>query len=205
MICNSTPAAGGGRRKKRKMESIISFVAGASYGAMSVVVGQPLDTVKTRMQAHSANLNANPFVTATTLFKKEGIRGLYRGGTPIFVGGALFRSAQFGFYEAAMKFSKGRIPEDRYFGFLNPQVVVSGFCGGIARGLVRPCMHFHQMYLIRQCRMMTYALTIGGGTLRVHQGVKAGWQNMAVPQYVQRECHDCISQRLPFLLFRDLH
>ena len=139
------PAAGG---ERKKMENVISFVAGASYGAMSVVVGQPLDTIKTRMQAHSANLNANPFVTATSLFKKEGIRGLYRGGTPIFVGGALFRSAQFGFYEAAMKFSNGRIPENRYFGFLNPQVVFSGFCGGIARGLVRP-------YIATKC---TYAM-----------------------------------------------
>jgi len=123
------------------MEHMISFIAGASYGTTSVLVGQPLDTIKTRMQAHSKLLNANPLTVATQLFREQGIRGLYRGGFPIFAGGALFRSAQFGVYEAAIKFCRGtegdpRISDDKVFGIINPQVVFGGFCGGIARGLV---------------------------------------------------------------------
>lgn len=94
------------------MEHLVSFIAGASFGATSVLVGQPLDTVKTRMQAHQQSLKSNPLAVATEVFRKEGVRGLYRGGMPIFVGGALFRSAQFGVYEAAMKFAKVGSTED---------------------------------------------------------------------------------------------
>ncbi len=80
---------------------LISFVAGAGYGFTSVVIGQPLDTTKTRMQAHPALAKTGMVETAKDLFKNEGIRGFYRGGLPIFIGGAAIRSAQFGFYNLA--------------------------------------------------------------------------------------------------------
>eukprot|EP00750_Incisomonas_marina_P008240 INCI15387.2.p1 GENE.INCI15387.2~~INCI15387.2.p1 ORF type:complete len:273 (+),score=38.89 INCI15387.2:97-915(+) len=147
------------------MEHLVSFIAGASFGATSVLVGQPLDTVKTRMQAHQQSLKANPLAVATEVFRKEGVRGLYRGGMPIFVGGALFRSAQFGVYEAAMKFAKvgstedglgaPRISDTKLFGFLQPQVVFSGFCGGIARGLVEGPFEY-----VKVCRQLEKPWTL---------------------------------------------
>lgn len=34
---------------KKALQTFVSFLAGAAYGLTSVAVGQPLDTVKTRM------------------------------------------------------------------------------------------------------------------------------------------------------------
>jgi len=92
---------------------IITFLAGASYGMTAVFIGQPLDTIKTRMQGlKNVNANANPTAAAATatrsnsaqsaahvfweLYSSEGIRGLYRGGLPLVIGGSVMRSAQFG-------------------------------------------------------------------------------------------------------------
>ena len=54
-----------------------SFICGFAYGTTTVIVGQPLDTIKTRMQAKGTG--SSMITTASTIFKKEGIAGLYRG------------------------------------------------------------------------------------------------------------------------------
>ena len=63
-----------------------NFVLGTS-----VLVGQPLDTVKTRMQALPNNIKNSMLSTGRDVYTREGIVGLYRGGLPLFIGGALFR------------------------------------------------------------------------------------------------------------------
>ncbi len=82
------------------LPNAITFAAGASYGLTTVFVGQPLDTIKTRMQGISATNHGNGssgFVSQLLgLYSKEGVRGLYRGGFPLMIGGSLMRSAQFG-------------------------------------------------------------------------------------------------------------
>ena len=116
-----------------------SFIAGFAYGATTVVVGQPLDTIKTRMQAMEGS--KGPLKVGVSLYQKEGVRGLYRGGLALLLGGGLMRSAQFGVYENALKMirssSGGAIePKDKIFGFIDMQVVFAGFAGGIGRGIV---------------------------------------------------------------------
>lgn len=74
----------------------ITFIAGASYGLTTVVVGQPLDTVKTRMQGMNGSSPSQSFLVFRELYAKEGIKGLYRGGLPLMIGGSMMRSAQFG-------------------------------------------------------------------------------------------------------------
>mgnify|MGYP006431538817 FL=1 len=72
------------------------------------------------------------------LFRAEGIRGMYRGGLPLFLGGSLFRSAQFGFYENTMHFMKINGIEEKIIPGTNLdyRVVLAGFAGGVGRGLV---------------------------------------------------------------------
>lgn len=120
------------------------FVAGAGFGFTSVLVGQPLETIKTRCQARSSHGMATE---ARELFAREGVRGLYRGSMPIFLGGTLFRSAQFGVYANALEAiqtvtrptganvtsSTSRGP---MLGVLDLEVAAAGFCGGIGRGLI---------------------------------------------------------------------
>lgn len=68
-----------------------------------VCVGQPLDTIKTRMQAMKQDSAIN---ACRIIYNQEGIRGLYRGGFPLIIGGALIRSTQFGVYEKVLAFQK---------------------------------------------------------------------------------------------------
>lgn len=80
------------RINERAMDTLIVFASGATYGFTSVLVGQPLDTVKTRMQAGTGSqAQSGMFKIGTDLLKREGVFGLYRGGLPLFVGGTLFR------------------------------------------------------------------------------------------------------------------
>lgn len=119
-------------------DGAISFGSGAGYGLTSVVLGQPFDTVKTRMQARPGSLSLGALRVGADLFRSEGVRGLYRGGLPLVVGGTLLRSAQFGFYEAtlAQLRARGLLAERVCGGVLDPQVVAAGFMGGVGRGLV---------------------------------------------------------------------
>lgn len=82
--------------------------------------------------------NTSSIQIAKQIYSSEGIQGLYRGGMPLVLGGGLMRSAQFGFYEQASHYIRQSevIPSTLLFGFLNPQVALAGFIGGIGRGLV---------------------------------------------------------------------
>jgi solute carrier family 25 (mitochondrial carnitine/acylcarnitine transporter), member 20/29 len=120
--------------------SIESFIAGFVYGGTTVLVGQPMETIKTLTQV-STTSRPNMITTAKELYSSSGIRGFYRGGTPLLIGGGLMRSAQFGFYNSVLpfmdtKFGK-RDPQTQYWlGCVNPHVVAAGWAGGIGRGLV---------------------------------------------------------------------
>lgn len=93
------------------------------------------------MQAHSTG-SKGMVETARTLVRAQGLPGLYRGGLPLFVGGSLFRSAQFGVNEVALGFLRDNLPQKMVFGFIDYQVIVSGFCGGIGRGVVEAPFEF---------------------------------------------------------------
>ncbi len=114
-----------------------NFIAGFAYGMTTVVVGQPLDTIKTRMQAMNTSTAVS---TGLEIFKKEGIAGLYRGGLVLVLGASIIRSAQFGVYESTLKVLRntfGETPkENRIFNIFDPQIILAGFAGGVGRGLV---------------------------------------------------------------------
>jgi len=120
----------------------ISFGCGLAYGGTSVLVGQPLDTVKTRMQALPNNIKNSMLSTGRDVYMREGIVGLYRGGLPLFIGGALFRSFQFGFYENSLRVLREYTPKHRIFGVIDYQVVCAGFIGGFGRGIVEGPFEF---------------------------------------------------------------
>lgn len=121
-----------------------AFIAGFAYGCTSVLVGQPLDTIKTQAQMSPGK---STMQLGQQMFQKEGILGLYRGSAPMIAGGALIRSAQFGVNDASLaairKVTGGPVHlSQRTFGVFDYQVIVAGFCGGIARGLVEGPFEF---------------------------------------------------------------
>lgn len=105
-----------------------------------MLVGQPLDTIKTLQQASKGGKKSIP-VIAKELWGSGGITAFYRGGTPLLLGGGLMRSAQFGVYNNCLNsirnFQGGETDsKNLIFGCFDPQVVLAGFAGGIGRGLV---------------------------------------------------------------------
>lgn len=127
------------------MDSWISFLGGAGYGAVSVIVGQPLDSVKTMMQSRHG-FEKSGFVNAvSTLWKTEGLHGFYRGAVPMLIGGSLLRSAQFGVYDASIRTIRAQCNTpngvERRFG-LDWQVICAGFCGGVGRSVVEAPFEF---------------------------------------------------------------
>lgn len=131
--------------------SLESFIAGFAYGATTVLVGQPLDTIKTLQQTQSLQTVGLNGVTQTqnlsirsisrNLYATGGIPAFYRGGVPLLLGGGLMRSAQFGVYKTSLQsienWQGGKCEQsDRIFGILNPQVIFAGILGGVGRGMV---------------------------------------------------------------------
>lgn len=114
-----------------------NFIAGFAYGSTTVLVGQPLDTIKTRMQALGTTSSIE---TAKAIFTQDGIKGLYRGGFVLVLGGSLIRSAQFGVYETLLSQQRlvyGKTEnKDKILGYFDPQVLLAGFFGGAGRGFV---------------------------------------------------------------------
>ena len=72
---------------------IDGFLCGFGYGTTSVIVGQPLDTIKTRAQMKTY-FGQSSYKIGSDIWKSEGIRGLYRGGSALVLGGAIIRSTQ---------------------------------------------------------------------------------------------------------------
>ena len=92
------------RRSTWYHEGALTLMTGTLYGATSVIVGHPFDTVKTKMQAQSTHMaigDRHPgyFETIGKVMKTEGPKGFYRGWAPPFTGSILFRSLQFSVYE----------------------------------------------------------------------------------------------------------
>ncbi|CAB9502716.1 Mitochondrial basic amino acids transporter [Seminavis robusta] len=121
-------------------EYLVTFAAGASYGLTTVVVGQPLDTIKVRMQGMpTIGAKEGSVRVAMELFRREGLVGLYRGGLPLFIGGSLMRSAQFGVSGQTKHWLDSHhqhLPQFQLFGLLDWQVIAAGIAGGLGRGLV---------------------------------------------------------------------
>jgi len=80
--------------------SSVNSFCGALAGVASGIVTCPLDVIKTKLQAQGSfrrqqSLSSNPsptavyqglFGTGSTIFKQDGIRGLYRGLGPMLLG-----------------------------------------------------------------------------------------------------------------------
>jgi solute carrier family 25 carnitine/acylcarnitine transporter 20/29 len=128
-------------------EAIFGLVTGIQYGITIVVVGQPFDTVKTKMQAQEEYKNKTLTQSMKEIFKKEGIKGFYRGGTSIVIGSSLYRSTQLSVFEAVhSRFDKKNLKNKNYEKFftyviphtmgLEMRTVAAGFACGIGRAVV---------------------------------------------------------------------
>ncbi|KAL0486651.1 mitochondrial substrate carrier family protein L [Acrasis kona] len=98
---NPSRRGGLGRDVTGTKEAVFGFACGVLYGITSPLVGQPLDTVKTKMQAQGGYMSGGMVGTFKNVIRNEGVLALYKGLLPPLVGSAIFRSIQFGVYNSA--------------------------------------------------------------------------------------------------------
>jgi len=119
-------------------EGLASFLSGLVYGTTSVLVGHPLDTVKTKMQADPNFRNLNTVQTILKIKNSTGVTGYYAGALPPLMGSAIFRSIQFASYGATFAYFRDEnhfLRRNKLFG-IEGRVFVGGFISGASRALI---------------------------------------------------------------------
>lgn len=86
------------------------LVSGCAAGVANVVSGFPFDTVKVRLQS-SRGTYRSMLHCFSEIWKKEGMRGFYRGLTPPLIGGALETGVNYLVYSRLLAHLQGAKPQ----------------------------------------------------------------------------------------------
>lgn len=126
-------------------EAFWGFLSGAVFGLVSPIVGHPLDSIKTKMQAEAAYKNSSFSHVVRTVWKAEGVRGFYRGFVPPLVGSMGYRGVLFsaygGAYAACEKISVLHEPIS-HTGGLRPSILIAAFAASVARATIESPLDF---------------------------------------------------------------
>jgi solute carrier family 25 (mitochondrial carnitine/acylcarnitine transporter), member 20/29 len=132
------------KRKEWWKEGLIGLVTGILYGTTSVAVGQPFDTLKTKMQAQKSFVEKGGMLKSfqKVISTEGGFLGLYKGSLPPLIGSGVYRSIQFAVFEALYtKWSKydAEIP---YSGGLEYRVIAAGASASTVRSIIESPIEF---------------------------------------------------------------
>lgn len=116
--------------------TLIDLGAGVTYGVTTVLVGHPIDTIKSKMQAQIGYEAGNSFKAFSKTIRNQGVIGLYRGSTPQFFGSMMFRSSQFAAYVFVFSYMSGPVGETELFRGLKFRVLAGGFASGVTRAIL---------------------------------------------------------------------
>ncbi|XP_070535013.1 dicarboxylate carrier SLC25A8-like [Ptychodera flava] len=109
---------------------ITRILAGMTTGAMAILVAQPTDVVKVRLQAQTNNRGPKRYNGAIhaykTIAKTEGIKGLWRGTLPNVTRNAVINSAELVVYDV----TKEKILSMKLLSDSLPCHFASAFCAG---------------------------------------------------------------------------
>lgn len=98
-----------------KLSTPATFSIGAMAGLVTVLVTQPLDTIKTRMQSIEArSLYGNSFKCASLIFKEEGVLTFWSGVAPRLARLVMSGAIVFTMYEKCMEAFDRVDPERQY-------------------------------------------------------------------------------------------
>lgn len=129
------------KRKGAFQEFMLTAISGVGFGATTVAVGHPFDTIKTKMQAQTAYLeNASMRSTVKQIWRSEGILGFWHGWLPPLAASSVFRSLQFAVMETVVTKFKQRfgVEDHAMLGVLpwSWETFLGGFLGGTARSFI---------------------------------------------------------------------
>lgn len=78
------------------------FVAGFLAGVSQLIVGQPLDFIKIKMQTSQNPIS--PLEAAKSIIHEHGFHGFYRGSSSMFMGIGAAIAIEFSIYEQCKRF-----------------------------------------------------------------------------------------------------
>jgi len=120
-------------------EGLFGMGCGILYGITSPLIGHPFDTVKTKMQAQGGYQTGGMLRTFATVIRKEGFLALYKGLLPPLIGSGIYRSVQFGVYNACWTWF-GDYPLSQtkigWLGDMEVRVIASGLIASTARTFI---------------------------------------------------------------------
>ncbi|KAI0733037.1 mitochondrial carrier [Fomitopsis betulina] len=144
-------------------KTLIDLTAGTAGGVAQVLVGQPFDIVKVRMQTAPKGTYSGMFHCAGGILKNEGPLAFYKGTLTPLLGIGVCVSIQFGALEYSKRFFAKRnleegkgVPTGLYL--TGPQLVASGIFAGVANGVVSgPVEHIRIRLQTQSATSPTYA------------------------------------------------
>lgn len=110
---------------------ITGFVAGVLSGVTKLVIGHPFDTLKVRLQVSGERFNNSVLTCLRRTVAQEGLKGLYKGGTPPLFGWAVMDSVMLGSlsnYRRCLAAEDGKLTL--------PQHAIAGLGAGLTVSLV---------------------------------------------------------------------
>ncbi|XP_019390665.1 PREDICTED: solute carrier family 25 member 48 isoform X4 [Crocodylus porosus] len=167
------------------------FVAGWVGGAASVIVGHPLDTVKTRLQAGQGY--GNTLNCVFTVYRNETVAGFFKGMSFPLASIAVYSSVVFGVFSNTQRFiCQHRYGDSNHASAVSDLVVASMVAGFVSVGIGCPV----DLVKIR-LQMQTQPFIQGAiswGTATPMDVVKSRLQADGVHLNKYKGVIDCISQ-----------
>lgn len=112
------------------------LVAGTIGGCSGIVIGQPFDTVKVRLQSAGAGVYRGPLQCAAEMVKHEGATALFKGMATPLLANAPINAIVFAAYGGGMRLLDGAYPPQRAEGGDEPSYW-RHFVAGTAAGAVQ--------------------------------------------------------------------
>lgn len=140
---------------------IKTFIAGGGGGASLVIVGQPLDTIKVRMQADTMKQYKGVFDCASQAIRKEGPLALYKGIVPPLTATTpMYALCFFGYNQGKKIFC-----DDDAFDPENLKLVQIGLAGACSAAFTTPIQAPQELL---KCTLQTNSEFKGAGDVAKH-------------------------------------
>ncbi|KAG5185388.1 solute carrier family 25 member 45-like protein, partial [Tribonema minus] len=111
----------------------VAFAAGLTSGCAGILVGQPFDTVKVRLQTAPLGAYSGPLRCLRDTVHKEGVTALFKGLGPPLASAPIVNAIAFAAYVQASKVSRVREPQLR---LTTQEVFVAGAFAGACQTVV---------------------------------------------------------------------
>ena len=130
---------------KKPILTLNDFISGALAGTTQVLVGQPFDIVKVRLQ--TSTVNTSPIQVIKNIIATEGITAFYKGTSSPLIGMSFAVATQFTGYESTKKIFRKLRGYNEYQTLPVSDILISGAVGGFFYSFILSPMELFRIKL----------------------------------------------------------